>query len=742
MPKTLKSGSWFDPTVWDTIPTFSSLAEVNHDVTLDQDLTIAGINISGSLTLLSSADISIASSKNISVTGKLISSPGGSVVHSITFTGINENNFVGGGDIIVDSDIGLWVTGAGVLNLNGSLTGTWDSTNWRTDISTIISNAKKQSRNIIIGGTASGQSHLFIKSSSPQTIRYVKFQYMGPRKDANGDGVKELVTGRYACHFHHSEDGSRRSLVEGCIAANCNNHCFVPHGSHGITMRANMVFDAIETPFWYDIGHKTNDLVWEQNLVANVSFVERSQDQDSAGAPTFGVGGFLLGFGDSNQCNNNLVAFTSGDTREGGAYIWPEIRNDADPTLQLESPWTFKNNAAYGCPSGISVWQNNNHHHIVENFQAHACQTSILHGAYQNHYNYQGGYLNGGPIELRASSASTNRVRFEDMVIDANGGDYCVIANEGPLDGVSPIWFRNCNFENYRKKAIINQNPGPGLKLIDVVECGLPVTEYQVSNSALGGEVIRVQEGTQAWQITKSSTSSIKIFTPTSWNDGTGLTAGYYTPDFKTLLLRRVEPNINIFDITHPQIHYAVPASYAARWEGFIIPQTTENYTFICAAGGGVRLWIDGNLIIDQWDERYPGDIVSKPVALKVGVPYTIKLEYYNDDDRSECLLDWSTGTIKREAIPMDQLFPLGDVVTTTSTTTSSSSTAGTSTTSSTTTTTTTKAPMTTTTTSTTTRTTTKATTTTTSTTTTSSTTVAAPKVIIEILDNGTWRYK
>ena len=727
MPKTIKSGLWSDPSIWDDLSTSDNSAQILHDVILDRDVVTSGINVSGSLTLDPTKSISLNSSKNIIVTGTLSSSPQGSVNHVITFTGINENNFVGGGDVVLDSDTGLWVMGAGQLNLQGALKGTWESLDWRNRIDSIISSAANQARNLTIQGTATGQSHIFIKSSKPQTIRYVKLRYLGPRRDKDGDGVTELVTGRYAVHFHHSEDGSRGSIIEGCIATYCNNHCFVPHGSHGITMRFNIVYNVLETAFWYDIGHKTNDLVWENNLVAHVDFLPRSQDQDSDGAPTFGVGGFLLGFGDGNSCNGNLVAYVNGDNREGGAYIWPEVRNDADPTAQLESPWTFENNAAHSCPSGISVWQNNNHHHIVKNFQTHNCEVSIFHGAYQNHYNYQGGYLIGGPIELRAASTSTNRVRFENMTIDASGGDYCVIANEGPLDGVSPILFRSCTFKNFAKKAIIDQNPGQGLKNIDVIDCGLGASAYQVSSVALSGETIRIQDAGVAVQVKKAGPSGISRFAPTIWGNGTGITAEYYTPDFKTLLLKRIEPNINIFDITHPQIHYAVPASFAVRWTGKIMPQYSEAYTFICAAGGGVRLWIDGKVTIDRWEEKYPGDISGTTAPLIAGKLYDIKLEYFNSDDRSECLLDWSSFSLKREAIPMSQLFPIGSTTSTTTTTSSSttsmSSTAGTSTTSSTTTTTTTKVPMTT-------------------TTTTTTSTTAGPKVIIEILDNGTWRYK
>lgn len=632
-------------------------------LTLDKDLSLTEpLQVEGVLILDPNSNVTLTTTQNILVTGNLISQPDPSVTHIIRFTGIDESKFVGGGDVVLDSDVGLWVMQAGQLNLNGrpySL-GDYDPEHpkFTEDIEVAIQTAIPP--NLRIEGTATGQAHLFIKSSRPQTIRYTQLRYLGPRKDSNNDGIKELVTGRYALHFHHCEDGSRGSIVEGCIARDCDNHCYVPHSSHGITMRGNIAYNVTETPFWYDFGHKTNDLLWENNLVVNVAFVERSLDQDNPGAPTFGVSGFVLGFGDGNVCRGNVVIGTTGDPRVSGAYMWPEIRNNADNTLQLESPWTFENNTAINCAAGISVWQNNNHHHIVRNTTIINCPVAIFHGAYQNHYRYIGGKIVGGYIEVRAASGTTNRVRFEGIDVDAAGGGYCVVVGEGPLDGVVPVLFRSCNFTGWTKAAVIDQNTGDGLKSVDLIDCNLNPSQVKVT-ATRAGETVRIQNTGSAWAVTKGGSKPIGNFAPTQWGTGTGLTAQYFTTDFKTLLLSRVEPNINLFDLTHPSPHYLVPTIFAARWTGKIQAQFSEAYTFICTAGGGVRLSINGKSIIDKWAERYPGEIKSSTITLVAGQLYDFKLEFFNTDDRSGCTLEWSSPSLKREFIPMSQLYP-GDV--------------------------------------------------------------------------------
>lgn len=617
------------------------------------------IEILGTATLDPTKNITISTTQNIIVTGKLISHPNPDVQHLIKFTGIDESKFVGGGDTVLASDIGLWVMGSGQLDLQGSVVNDWKRLG--TDYPAMEKFAAAVGGNMRIEGTATGQSHVFIKSSQPQFIRNVGFRWLGPRKNRGGDTAKELVTGRYACHFHHCEEGSRSSIIEGCIFRDCNNHTFVPHGSHGIAFRGNIIYNVLEHAVWYDFGHRTHDALWENNLVVKVGFVARALDQDSGDAPTFGAGGFVLGSGNGNICKGNVVIGTSGDPRSAGAYIWPELRDDADNTKQIEDSWTFENNAGINCPSTEQVWQNNLHHHINRNTISINCQHPAFHGAYQNDYCRVGGYYKGGYVDIRAASATTNRIRFEGVTFDADGGDYCVIINEGPLNGAAPILFRNCRFINYKVAAILDQNPGPGLKSVDVIDCGLNVLAYKVSSAARSGEVIRVQEGSKTWKITRGGNVTTSVFAPTQWGTGTGLLAEYYTPDFKTLLLSRIEPNINLFDLTHPSPHYKVPDKFAARWTGKIQPQFTERYSFYIKAGGGFRLWVNSVLLVDKWEEQYPIETGGPGINLEAGKVYDFKAEYFNNDDRSGFTVEWGSKSLKREFIPMSQLYP-GDV--------------------------------------------------------------------------------
>lgn len=48
-----------------------------------------------------------------------------SIVHEISIEGVDESKFVGGGMMVLDSDIGLWVVGKGTVNLQGATKTAW-----------------------------------------------------------------------------------------------------------------------------------------------------------------------------------------------------------------------------------------------------------------------------------------------------------------------------------------------------------------------------------------------------------------------------------------------------------------------------------------------------------------------------------------------------------------------------------------------------------------------------------------
>ena len=67
--------------------------------------------------------------------------------------------------------------------------------------------------------------------------------------------------------------------------------------------------------------------------------------------------------------------------------------------------------------------------------------------------------------------------------------------------------------------------------------------------------------------------------------------------------------------------------TYSARWSGKVTPKTSETYTFYTTSDDGVRLWVNGTQIINNWTDHGPTEN-SGTIALTAGTPYDLKLEY------------------------------------------------------------------------------------------------------------------
>ncbi|WP_166437278.1 PA14 domain-containing protein [Niastella caeni] len=713
----VRNGNWSDPGTWGGRvpgPKDAPVIADGHIVQVDANVVVAGMQVAGQLTFDPSRSITFSSSKNILVTGQLQMKAASPVItHTLRFTGINENNFEGGGMDMLDSDIGLWVMEMGQLQLQGQEKTAWtnaigaiaagattitvrDATGWRVgdellitptaanarnvDVRTITAikgntvsvNAATTahplinnlwtaevgnlSRNIRVEGSATGRSHIFIRSAIPQMVKHVAFRYLGPRKSMGRTEVKDQVQGRYGLHFHHCNDGSDGSMVEGCVMRDIDNHAYVPHVSHGITMRHNIAYNCTDAPFWWDLPDATHRTVWTHNLVVAPKYVQGALSLDTKGSPTFGTHGFVLSMGDDNRCDSNVVAGQQGLETVNAAYDWEE--------MPIESAWIFKGNIAHNSDCGIRSWQNNGKNHVLEQTIIYNCRVGVMHGAYVNNYTYNGGYLYNSVFEDHAASGA-NGVRIENMILDGDSQiPYPFTMVEGPAKGERPVLLRNCTIKGGTKGAILNGSSN-AVKSLDVVQCDIR-GHITLAPNAGKEEVIRVQpvKGA-AYTITKSGKKEGTAFAPLILGSGAGLKGAYYNgTDWNDLVEARIDPLISFPEWRLPMpglatgVHYKIKDTrYSIRFTGFIEPQYTEEYIFSTEVAGGVRLWVNDTLLIDRWRDEYTTTHTSPAIALEAGKKYAIRLEYFNQDDRSSLYLFWQSASLPRELVPQSQLY-------------------------------------------------------------------------------------
>lgn len=139
---------------------------------------------------------------------------------------------------------------------------------------------------------------------------------------------------------------------------------------------------------------------------------------------------------------------------------------------------------------------------------------------------------------------------------------------------------------------------------------------------------------------------------------GTGLTAQYFDNiNFTGLKLTRTDAAVN-FDWGLSAPHAAMGAEeFTVRWEGKVEPLYSQTYTFYTVSDDGVRLWVNGQLIIDKWVDQAPTEW-SGQITLQAGQRYDIRLEFYERFWGATAKLLWSSASQAKEVVPQSRLYP------------------------------------------------------------------------------------
>ncbi len=98
--------------------------------------------------------------------------------------------------------------------------------------------------------------------------------------------------------------------------------------------------------------------------------------------------------------------------------------------------------------------------------------------------------------------------------------------------------------------------------------------------------------------------------------------------------------------------------TYSARWTGQVQPQYSEPYTFVVRTDDGAKLWVNGQLILDDWRNKSVSDTNSLTLNLQAGVRYDLKMEYYQSTSTAEAHLSWFSPSQPKQIVPSNRLYP------------------------------------------------------------------------------------
>jgi len=170
-------------------------------------------------------------------------------------------------------------------------------------------------------------------------------------------------------------------------------------------------------------------------------------------------------------------------------------------------------------------------------------------------------------------------------------------------------------------------------------------------------------------------------------------------PPLPTLSGRPVVGTTTQTDIDHifdSQPLFNMYEDFIVKYEGYITSPTTATITFYPAADDGTKLYIDGQLIDNNWFDKGGGGNLSTPVEFVAGVPKPITLWYYENGGDAWVNLAWNLNG-NYVTVPADAFTKTSESAYTTTTTSATTTTASTTTVQTTTTTTTIPSPTTTT---------------------------------------------
>jgi glucose/arabinose dehydrogenase len=144
---------------------------------------------------------------------------------------------------------------------------------------------------------------------------------------------------------------------------------------------------------------------------------------------------------------------------------------------------------------------------------------------------------------------------------------------------------------------------------------------------------------------------------PTPPGTGTGLLGQYFdNQDFTNLKFTRTDRTLNFNWGRGAPASSMEADTFSVRWTGRVEPRYSETYTFESTTDDGVRVWVNGQPIIDRFVDQ-PATAATGQITLQAGQKYDIRVDYYENGGDALARLAWSSPSQSKQIIPTSQLY-------------------------------------------------------------------------------------
>lgn len=141
-----------------------------------------------------------------------------------------------------------------------------------------------------------------------------------------------------------------------------------------------------------------------------------------------------------------------------------------------------------------------------------------------------------------------------------------------------------------------------------------------------------------------------------------GIKGSYFSNVWLTgdYAMQRLDNNVS-FNWGTNEIIPGVASDYVGiEWNGYIKPTTTESYTFYVTCNDGVRIYLNNQLVINNYVSVSSGKLIldqTTAISLTAGLFYPIKIQYFEQTLDASITLEWMTATITRQVVPSSAFF-------------------------------------------------------------------------------------
>lgn len=189
------------------------------------------------------------------------------------------------------------------------------------------------------------------------------------------------------------------------------------------------------------------------------------------------------------------------------------------------------------------------------------------------------------------------------------------------------------------------------------------------SDAATGTYTIKAGLFTPNWTSFVAWSDSAGQFSVTAGGltngSGTGLSGQYFdNSDLTNAKVSRIDGTIDFaWGSGSPDASIGAD-TFSARWQGQVEPRFSETYTFATTSDDGVRLWVNGKQVVNNWTNHGATENTGT-IALTAGQRYDLKLEYYDSSSGATIKLAWSSPSQTKQIVPRSQLYPASQPSTT-----------------------------------------------------------------------------